>query len=395
MLDYGTANADPTKQGHLMHNLLLFGRVLHGLGLPASVPAMIDVTQALGHIQIGRRLDFKHTMRSLLVRRKDDLARFDEAFDTFWVRPAGEGYDLPLSELYDERPKQKPRVQAPALQEQVAEVDAQELPENVEQVLELTRTYSDAEMLRAKDFGEMGADELAAVRNMLRALHWNVGLRRTRRLQTGASALLDARRTLRINLRHGGEILHWAHRTPRYKPRPLVVIADISGSMERYTKLLLDFLYTLANGMDQRVESFVFATRMTRITRQLNHKSIETAIADVGARVLDWSGGTRIGECIKRFNFDWGRRVLHGGAAVLIISDGWDRGDPAMLGREMARLRRTCHRVIWLNPLLGMADYEPLTRGLQAAMPHIDDFLPVHNLASLEALAEHLRTLNP
>ncbi|MGH9366860.1 MAG: vWA domain-containing protein, partial [Thermoanaerobaculia bacterium] len=201
------------------------------------------------------------------------------------------------------------------------------------------------------------------------------------------------RRTLRRSLRHGGEILEWAKREPAVKPRPLVVLADISGSMERYTRLLLLFLYGLAQGLDRRVETFLFGTRLTRITRELSGRDPRHALAGVSRAVPDWSGGTRIGESLKSFNFRWGRRVLPGGAIVLIVSDGWDRGDTRLLASEMARLQRSCHRLIWLNPLLGSPDYEPLTRGIRAALPYVDDFLPIHNLASLEDLARRLEGL--
>jgi uncharacterized protein with von Willebrand factor type A (vWA) domain len=163
--------------------------------------------------------------------------------------------------------------------------------------------------------------------------------------------------------------------------------------MEQYSRLLLHFLYGLAESLTQRVESFVFSTRLTRISHQLRGSDIDAAIADVTSQVHDWSGGTRIGAALKTFNYDWGRRVLGRGAIVLLISDGWDRGDPELLHTEIGRLHRSCHRLIWLNPLLGSPRYEPLTRGMQAALPHIDDFLPVHNLASLEQLALHLQTV--
>ena len=170
-------------------------------------------------------------------------------------------------------------------------------------------------------------------------------------------------------------------------------MADISGSMERYARLLLHFIYSLAKGLEQEVEAFVFSTHLTCITRPLRGKAIDRALADVSREVTDWSGGTRIGDSLKTFNFEWGQRVLGRGAVVLLISDGWDRGDPLLLKQEIGRLQRSCHRLIWLNPLLGSAAYEPLTRGMQAALPHIDDFLPVHNLASLEDLAVHLQNL--
>jgi uncharacterized protein with von Willebrand factor type A (vWA) domain len=174
----------------------------------------------------------------------------------------------------------------------------------------------------------------------------------------------------------------------------LVIIADVSGSMERYTRLLLHFVYSLSEGLEQKVEAFVFSTRLTRITRQLHDRDVEEALRQVAHQVPDWSGGTRIGEALKTFNYKWVRRVLGQGAVVLLISDGWDRGDIDLLGKEMARLQRSCYRLIWLNPLLGSTEYEPLTRGMQAAMPYIDDFLPVHNLASLEDLAEHLKQVD-
>jgi uncharacterized protein len=199
---------------------------------------------------------------------------------------------------------------------------------------------------------------------------------------------------LRRNLKYGGHVLDWSLREPQLKPRPVVVLADISGSMERYTRLLLHFLYTLARGLGQPVQTFVFSTRLTPISRPLKHKDIDRALREVSQTVKDWSGGTRIGDALKEFNFKWGRRVLGRGAVVLIISDGWDRGDPDLAAREMARLQRSCYRLIWLNPLLGSPAYQPLTRGMQAALPYVDDFLPVHNLASLEDLAEHLAALD-
>jgi uncharacterized protein with von Willebrand factor type A (vWA) domain len=234
---------------------------------------------------------------------------------------------------------------------------------------------------------------MRAVKRFMAQMVWELGLRRTRRQRSGRGRRLDLRRSLRRNLRYGAELIEWPSRQFKYKPRPLVVIADISGSMERYTRLLLHFIYSLAKRLEQPVEAFVFSTRLTRITRQLQGKEIDRALEQVSNEVTDWSGGTRIGDSLKTFNFEWGRRVLGHGALVLLISDGWDRGDPVLLRGEIGRLQRSCHRLIWLNPLLGSVEYEPLTRGMQASLPYIDDFLPVHNLASLEDLALHLQNL--
>jgi hypothetical protein len=228
----------------------------------------------------------------------------------------------------------------------------------------------------------------------MRDLTFHLGERRTRRHRPGGGQRLDLRRTLRQSYKTGGEVITWALREPKFKPRPLIIVADISGSMERYTRLLLHFIYGLAQAHNQPVEAFVFSTRLTRITRQLQITNIERALREVSEIVHDWAGAPRMGESLQTFNFDWGRRVLGRGAVVLLISDGWERGDVNLLSTEMARLHRSCHRLIWLNPLLGSPVYEPLTRGAQAALPHIDDFLPVHNLASLEDLAIHLGKIN-
>ena len=206
------------------------------------------------------------------------------------------------------------------------------------------------------------------------------------------TAATPRRATLRQSLRHQGELLTLRRRGPKRKPRPVVVLCDISGSMEPYARMLLHFMHAVAERMD-RVESFVFGTRLTRITRALERRDIDAALADVSADVNDWAGGTRIGEAIKAFKYDWLRRTLRSGGVVLVISDGCDRGDTTLLEREMARLHRNCHRLLWLNPLLRYDGYEPLTQGMQAALPHIDDFLPVHNLESLEQLGQTLTDL--
>ena len=378
--------------GHLLRNLVLFGRVLRGLGLDVNPGRVIDLVQALQHVQIGIKSDFYHAARALLVHRRDDVALFDEAFEMFWQTPLGEWKLLEIRGRRIRRGAEKPLVAPPALE---GAAGRPQLPEDARErtVIEVTKTYSDREVLRKRDFASLTEAEVEEVRRMMDDLVWTLGERITRRQRPGGKRRIDLRRTLRRSLRHGGEILEWARREPRRKPRPLVVICDISGSMERYTRLLLHFLYGLTQGLGQRVEAFAFGTRLTRLSRHLRDRDIERALSGVSAAVLDWSGGTRIGDSLKTFNYDWGRRVLGGGAVVLVISDGWDRGEPEVLAREMERLSRSCYRLVWLNPLLGSPEYEPLTRGMQAALPFVDDFLPVHNLASLESLARHLEKL--
>lgn len=379
--------------GHLLHNLLLFGRVLRGLGLDVNPGRMMDLVSALDYVEIGNKADFFYAARTLLVHEREDLPLFDEAFELFWRKPA-EGWDMPWQELTRRRRSTKPLITPPALKDESSSVsDSDSASQEALTVVEVTRTYSSREVLRHKDFAQMSAEESEAVKQMMSHLLWKVSERRTRRHRPGKGHLMDLRRTLRQSLRSEGEIFSWAYREPKWKPRPLIVIADISGSMERYTRLLLHFIYGMKSALTQPVEAFVFSTRLTRITRPLQIRDLDLALKNVGQLVHDWAGGTRIGESLKTFNFEWGRRVLGRGAVVLIISDGWDRGDVDLLKREMARLKRNCHRLIWLNPLLGAPDYEPLTRGIQAALPNIDNFLPVHNLASLEDLAKRLADL--
>jgi uncharacterized protein with von Willebrand factor type A (vWA) domain len=382
------------NSGNLLHNLILFGRVLRGLGLDVNPGRMIDLVQALEYVEIGRKADFYYTVSSLLVHRREDTLLFDQAFAMFWRKPM-EGWEVDLPGLARPRRSQKPQVMPPPLQapDTPPPSDSESPAKDQKTVVEVTLTYSNREVLRHKNFAELTNDELEAIKRLMAQLVWRLGERRTRRRRPGHGQLPDLRRTIRRNLKYGGDVIEWATREPKFKPRPIVIIADISGSMERYTRLFLHFIYSLTSGLDQPVESFVFSTRLTRITRELRNRDVDQALRDVSDVVQDWSGGTRIGEALKTFNFDWGRRVLGRGAVALLISDGWDRGEPELLSREMARLRRTCHRLIWLNPLLGSPDYEPLTRGMVAALPHVDDFLPVHNLASLEELAAHLSKL--
>ncbi len=383
--------------GTLFDNLVLFERLLRGLGVEVDTARVIDVTRALGLIDVGQKADFYFTLRGLLVARKEDLATFERAFTLFWRDPAkvtrsGRGgmvrqqaakrILLATPELSGGQQKEPP---APAANEPGSD---DEPP-----VVEARLTYSAREALRQKDFAGLDEVELESMRRFLARLAWQVGERATRRYRAGDGARLDLRRLLRRNMRFGGEVLDWPTRQIKSRPRPLVILADISGSMERYTRLLLHFAYGLSRGFTQRVETFVFSTRLTRVTYQLRTKNVDLALAQVAQSVPDWSGGTRIGEALKAFNFAWSRRVLGHGAVVMLISDGWDTGDDELLRREMARLQRNCHRLIWLNPLLGAADYEPLARGMHTALPYIDDFLPVHNLASLEDLAGHLRKI--
>ncbi len=378
-----------SSQHHLLDHFLAFGRLLRQFGVVVDPAQMIDLLTALEHVEIGQREDVYLTCRTVLVRRREDLPVFDQAWTFFWAsqrrgNPAGMALpDSPVKELRIPR-----RLQRERPRHSTDDKRAQETREEIE----IQMSYSASEQLRHKDFAHFTADELDQAHELIATLRYRIALRSTRRWMPGQGARIDARRTIRNTLRSGGEVVTLLRKECKRKERPLVVICDISGSMDRYSRILIQFVHTLHAGL-RSVETFVFGTRLTRITRMLEHKDIDEAVDLVGKMVLDWGGGTRIGEAIKDFNFQWGRRTLGRGAVVLLISDGWDRGDPALLGREIARLQRTSYRLIWLNPLLGMPGYQPLTRGLQVALPYVDDFLPVHNLHSLEQLGAMLANM--
>lgn len=382
------------EHGHLLRNMLLFGRLLRAVGIKITPTQILDLVAALDYVDIGRREDFKNTARTILINHHEHIPLFDRAFDLFWqARDKTALLEMDMGSLLLKKPEAEEKtLEFVSPQEQNGKDDEPE-KESDEPVLDTVYTYSAREVLRHKDFADLEPDELQEIKRMMQSLRWELERRRTRRKTPARhGAHIDMRRTFRQNLRYGGQPLKLSRRQRKLKRRPLVLICDISGSMERYSRVLLKFVYAISNGLD-RVEAFVFSTRLTRITRELRHKNIDTALDQVTASIKDWAGGTRIGDALKTFNYQWGRRVLGQGAIVMIISDGWDRGDIDLLDTEMNRLQLSCQRLIWLNPLLGSENYEPLTRGIQTALPYTDDFLPVHNLASLEQLGRLLENV--
>ena len=382
------------EAGHLLHNLLLFGRLLRRLGLDVHAGRMLDAVRVLEDVGVSRRADVRSALRTLLVHRKDDLPVFDEAFEVFWLQRKDRMSSLDLRSMGEQRRYQ--RVEgAPPPPGRAADGSVRDHtnPEEGYDRVNLTRTFSVREVLRERDFAEFTPEEMLHARQFMASLRWNPGVRRSRRKERGRGPGLDVRKTLRESAQSGGELLRLKSRRRKEKPRRLVVVCDVSGSMERYTRMLLHFIHSLYGGLENRVEAFLFATRLTRVTKQLGRRDMDQAVGEVARAVPDWSGGTRIGAALKEFNFRWARRTLGWGSIVLIVSDGWDRGDPEALSTEMARLQRSCRRLIWLNPLAGSEDYEPLTQGMRAAAPYIDDLLPVHNLAALLDLARHLNSL--
>jgi uncharacterized protein with von Willebrand factor type A (vWA) domain len=346
---------------------------------------MLAFLNALTIIDMSHFEDLRTAVRIHFARRREELPVLDRALAAF----------LGLRSLQDPlavaaaQAAQEAREEAMVMTagRQLKVLDDMEMGAEAEE--QEIASYSRVELLREKDFDVLNEAEMAEVRRLIRMMRLPAGLTRSRRMHPGGHDDLDMRRLLRRSLRFGGELLVFSWKTPSLRPRPLVLLCDISGSMERYTRLLLNFAYALKSA-STRVEAFVFATRLTRITGLLRHHDVDTALNRVTASVEDWSGGTRIGEAIETFNRRYARRVLGHGATVAIISDGWDRGDQEQMRHAIAHLQRSCHRLIWMNPLMGAPGYEPLTLGLQAALPYVDDFLPAHNLANLEALGELL-----
>ena len=378
------------EQADLLPRLAAFARLLHDAGLEAGPRRLTDATRALNHIELRREVDFRNSLRTVFVGRKEDLPTFEAAFDIFWAPPdpratagalPGRGRSLPMS---PERAKAWSAALGLNASQMNREQEAKEIPAS-------SSGYSAEELLRHKDFEDMTWQETEQVRRLLEQAAWRVAERRTRRTRPARRGRIDLRRSARHAIRSSGELMQLFRRRPRTRRRPLVLICDVSGSMERYSRLLMIFAFAVARRED--LEAFVFSTRLTRITRQLRQRDLDKALDSVSKGVHDLSGGTRIGDTLADFNRHWARRVLGHGAVVIIVSDGWDRGDPEQLTAELIHLRRSAHRLIWLNPLIGSDGYQPLTRGMAAALPYCDDFLAAHNLQALDDLGRLLAGL--
>ncbi len=374
----------------LLPNLLLLPRMLRQAGLPVSLEQTLSFARALEWVDLRRREQVFHTARSLLVTRRETLRLFEAIFHSFW-RLVQKG-QAPDSRRASRTPRTDPDRRRPFDVASYMAFKARRFDLEIE-VTDRTATYSSQEVLQHKSFSEMTPEELARVRRLITELRWRASERRTRRFVAGARGeMIDLRRALRQVARTGCVPPRPAWRRRKIKRRPMVLLADVSGSMALTSRLILQLFFSLSHGLEN-VECFTFGTRLSRITSQLKIKNVDLALEGASREVLDWSGGTRIGRSLRAFNRRWSRRVLRRGAVVLIISDGWERGDSSVLAAEMRYLRHRCHRLIWLNPLAGHVAYRPRAEGMVAALPFIDDFMPIHNLDSLEQLAGHLRSL--
>jgi uncharacterized protein with von Willebrand factor type A (vWA) domain len=381
----------------LAQNILLFARTLRAAGLPIGPGKVIDAIEAVKAAGIGTRDDFYWTLHAVFVQRREQREIFDQAFHIFWKNPQflQRMMSLLLPQFRYDQPQEDDREEiatrlAEALQGDRAG-DMDQMPSEPEQEIEIdaAMTFSDREMLQEMDFEKMTSAELAATKKAIAGLRLPIMEVPTRRFAADARGRrVDMRATLRASLRNAGAI-PLKLKSPKYRHPPLVILCDISGSMSRYSRMALHFVHAITNDRD-RVFTFLFGTRLTNITRHLRARDVDVALDRVASHVQDWSGGTRIGHCLHDFNADWSRRVLGQGAVVLLITDGLDREGVEGLEEEMVRLQKSCRRLIWLNPLLRYDAYRPQSQGARAMIRHVDDFRPIHNLDSMQSLADAL-----
>ena len=359
----------------VVRHVVTFGRVLREVGLEVGPGRVADALRGIGAVDLTRQEDVYFALRQTLVSRRDELDLFDRAFNAWFLR-------APV--LPPVRTAASPVVQQTA-GESLSDGAGSEQDDEMGDPLELGA--SGHELLREKDFAEMTPDEYRRVRRLIAAIAGNRPLRDSRRRRSDPRGdRLDMRRLIRHSLRTGGDPVDRPYRARKAVPRKLVVLCDVSGSMDAYARALVLFLHA-AVGSGPGVEAFAFGTRLSRLTPELGTRDPESALEKCTEAVTDWGSGTRIGASLKEFNDVYGKRALSRGAVVVIVSDGWERQDPELVGREMARLARAAYAVVWVNPLKGNPEYQPLAGGMRAALPYVDRFLSGHNLRSLEELA--------
>ncbi|QXM24589.1 VWA domain-containing protein [Elioraea tepida] len=385
----------PQGGGCLAANVMQFARMLRRAGIPVGPGQVIDAQAALCHIDLTAKAEVHAALRAVMATRREQHEVFDAAFALFWRNPEraiAESVMAALDGARRQAEPQKPKAGSRRAAEAMAPRERREPPkqEPEREHLEAALLVSAEERLRKMDFEAMSEEEVRAARAAIARLRLPFDELPTRRFRPDPlGPRADLRATLRQSLREGGDLVEIARKRRRTRTPPLVVLADISGSMARYAAVLLAFLHAVANDR-ARVHVFLFGTRLTNVTRALRHRDPEVAFQMVANIVPDWSGGTRIGETLHTFNREWGRRVLGQGATVLLITDGLDREGGKGLAEEAERLSKSCRRLIWLNPLLRWEGFEPKAAGIRAILPHVDDFRPVHNIESLQALVHAL-----
>ena len=367
--------------------MLQFGRLLRSYELLVTPSEIFDGLRALEAVDLHDRRECRLALRTVLTSKPEDIPTFNQLFEVFWrslsVDPQAGGPEDALvtpNQEGGEGDQEKMQVK----------LDAQENGEEGDDGEEDLALYSPVEVLADKDFSAFQADEMADIARAILVIARRLATRESRRTRVAAkSHLIDPRRTMRRNLKYGGTIIELARKNKKIRKPRIVLVCDVSRSMDSYSRFLLQFIYAFQNSLG-KVESFVFSTSLTRVTEYFKHEEINDALERIAREVHDWSGGTRIGQSLRTFNREWSRKLVDHNTIVLILSDGLDTGDAEVLGEAMEELAERACKVIWLNPLLGSQDYRPLARGMSTALPHVDVFAPAHNLASLQELSRHL-----
>jgi uncharacterized protein with von Willebrand factor type A (vWA) domain len=378
--------------GKLAENVMHFARVLRAAGLPIGPDRVVDALRALEAAGIERREDFYWTLAAVFLSKREQQDLFDQAFHIFWRDP--QMLERIMSLLLPQTYGQAGQAEAPQAGKRLSEAlqpKREQAPEE-QQLIESDASFtsSSSELLQHADFETMTGAELAQAKKLIARLRLPIPEVQTRRFHPDArGARIDLPATLRASMRGGAQIIALKRRSRISRHPPLVVLCDISGSMSRYSRMFLHFLHAITNDRD-RVHTMVFGTQLTNITRHLRNRDVDVAMNRVAAAIQDWAGGTRIGVCLEEFNRKWSRRLLGQNAVVLLISDGLDRDVGAGLGAEMERLHKSCRKLVWLNPLLRYEGFQPRPSGVRAMLPHVDAFLPVHNIESLVELAREL-----
>jgi uncharacterized protein len=376
-------------------NLLAFGRALKELGVKVGLSQVIDVSRAVEFVDLADKGDFRALLRSNLISQKEDFPVFDMLFDCFWREQSYERVPMETLEIQG-TPTESGAQEGgdeEGLEEALAETVATENAplENLDEFS--VPTYSPQELLNRKDFSEMGVEESRAIARAILLIATKIATQISRRKKLGRKGnVVDPRWTMRKNMKYGGEIIDLVNRKRRIKKTRVVLLCDVSGSMDCYSRFLIQFMYGLQNEL-WGVETFVFSTSLSRITHLIRTKDIANALEKISGSILGWSGGTNIGRSLHTFNRNFAPSMVTHRTVVVVISDGWDRGDVSLLEREMQDLKRRCKKIIWLNPLLASDNYEPLCKGMQAALPYLDLFLSVHNVNSLIALGRTLQKM--
>jgi uncharacterized protein len=377
--------------GRLAENIVYFARALRAAGIPVGPGAVLDALAAVKAAGVGERMDFYWTLHAVFVKKHEHSVLFDQAFRIFFRK---RGYlEQMMAMMMPQAPgaPQAREAGSARIQEALFEGLKDKLREEEREIeIDQRLTVSDREVLQKKDFAQMSAAEIARARDAIRQMVLSLDEVKTRRLAPDRHGhVVDIRRTLRASMKAGGALIDLRYRGPKTRLPPIVALLDISGSMGEYTRLFLHFLHAVTDAR-KRVHSFLFGTRLTNVTRALKAKDPDEALAACSASVADWSGGTRIATSLHAFNKAWARRVLGGGAIVLLITDGLERDPDDRLAFEIDRLHRSCRRLIWLNPLLRFEGFEAKARGVQTMLPHVDEFRPVHNLESMADLCRAL-----